>query len=146
MYCWTDLQKQKHTLLHGGENAALIWWRSDCHVCLLRMRTSMKAWSLLMLKCDPQLMLGHYPGSCSWNTKIMLDVSRCRPRFNANAALDACLAQIELEIRAAYLGHWRAYKTILSFHQSSFDCLLPQDLHLHKSSWASSKPIKLWAF
>jgi len=35
---------------------------------------------------------------------------------NAGAAWDACLALIELEIRAAYLNRWKAYKRPGSFN------------------------------
>jgi len=43
------------------------------------------------------------------------------PGVDMSDSLDACLAHIELEIRAAYLGHWRAYKWPGSLNSQSLD-------------------------
>jgi len=84
--------------------------------------------------------------SCSWNAKIALDISRRGHYFNVSAALDACLAQIKLEIRA-YLGHWRAYKRPGSFN-SQFTWLFispNQTCVWEQSSWVflNQKLLKL---
>ena len=151
MYCWTSgvvdyldnvplnwLQKQRRTPFFERENETLVdedatvvlvffrrehQWRHD--PCLMLSRDPhlvLGCDSYLVLKCDSHLMLRRDSGSCTWNTKIVLEASGCRCHLNANITLDMCLDWVG--ICTVNLGHGMAYKqqtvsTVCSLEQCS---------------------------
>ena len=99
------LQKQGHTHVLVGERATLI--DKDTSVTLSSFGRGPR-W-----KCDPSVLetrlLSGLETQLSWNAEVTLDAfgRECRVKciWNVSSVLDACLAQIELEIRATNLGY-----------------------------------------